>query len=235
METKEIITLKEFQTKSLSKDMISEEVSEILKIKFHKQIDLLPPWVGTNFQWQVTSQGWVGFIPVTSDFSLSLLPKVPLKNLFGMLTYAFKLNVFFPEGEYQANTLQEFYDFLAGKLSEFVLTRARKGLFRDYLSRDSELPYVRGRINLRELIQSPWKININNHYQEHTADVEFNQILSYTLSIILRSGLCSKKVLPKIRSAHRAMSRYSRPIPFTSKESINFLYNRLNHDYQPMC
>lgn len=235
MDTPKVLELKEFQTVKVPKNDISDEVSAIVNSKFYKQIKLFPPWSGNNYQWELTSQGWVGYIQASKNYGFSLVPKVRLQNLFGMLSYAYRLkSFFFLEGEYQATTLQEFYDYLAGKLSDFILNRHRKGLFREYISEIDILPYVRGRIDVKKAINKPWIVGIENSYQNHTADIEFNQILSYSLDIISRSRLCSVRILPKVRKAHRIISRYSRPVPFSSKESISFLYNRLNQDYRPI-
>lgn len=235
MEHNTIIELIEYKTLSLSNELISTELSEVLISKFRNQIQVEPPWALTNYQWRLTSLGWVGYIKISDKFGISLIPKVPLENLFRMLSYAYKLkSIIFFDDEFQAETIQDFYDFLAEKLSRQILNRYRKGLYREYLSINDELPFVSGRINFNQLLQHPWRIKLASQYQKHTADVEFNQILSYTLDIIARSGLCSKRVIPIVRKAYRTISRYSRLIPFSPKESISLLYNRLNIDYRPM-
>ena len=69
-----------------------------------------------------------------------------------------------------------------------VLDRTRRGLYRAYLSRSELLPNVRGRLEARELSLRPWTVDLLCTYEDHTADIEDNRILSWTLFVIVRSG-----------------------------------------------
>ena len=129
--------------------------------------------------WRLTSQGWVGYIPLSPDLGIALRPKVGLSNLFRMLEYAYRLESFrFLDDMFESSSLTEFYERLARVLARRVLDRARKGLYRAYLGREERLPYVRGRLDARRLAQSPWRTDLPCAYQERTADVEDNQILA---------------------------------------------------------
>jgi 5-methylcytosine-specific restriction enzyme subunit McrC len=101
--------------------------------------------------------GWVGHLPVSEQFAVEIKPKVGVHNLFRMLEYAYDLKSFrFLDDLFRADTLQELYERLAGLLSRLVLDRTRRGLYRTYLSRTDHLPYVRGRLEARELSLRPW-------------------------------------------------------------------------------
>ena len=54
------------------------------------------------------------------------------------------------------------------------------------------------------------------------------------LSIIARSGLCTERSLPTIRSAFRTMSGLASHRPLAAAVCAGRRYNRLNLDYQPM-
>ncbi|MCK7536772.1 MAG: hypothetical protein MZV63_40325 [Marinilabiliales bacterium] len=90
--------------------------------------------------------GVVGHIPVTSELSLSLKPKVALKNLFHMLEHAYRLkSLRFLSGLMSRDSLAAYYQQLAKMLAR---ARARAGTEGSSIERMSMiptgLPYVRG-------------------------------------------------------------------------------------------
>jgi 5-methylcytosine-specific restriction enzyme subunit McrC len=89
-----VLSLTEYVPQRLPKEYISESLGETLWRKYSNQISVDFPSPKTEGQWQLTSQGWVGFIPCTSELGISLKPKVELQNLFRMLEYAYKLKSF---------------------------------------------------------------------------------------------------------------------------------------------
>jgi len=231
--TGNVLSLTEYVPQRLPKECIPESLGETLWKKYSSQITVDFPSPKTEDQWQLTSQGWVGFIPCTSELGISLKPKVELQNLFRMLEYAYKLKSFqFLEGLVECESLEEFYERLANVLAKRILDRGRKGFYRFYLPETEVLPFIKGRMNVRQAIQKPWQVNLQCHYEEHTADIEENQILHWTLSHIAKSGICSERVLPKVRRAYHALRGFSSLLPFRPSDCIGRIYNRLNDDYQ---
>jgi 5-methylcytosine-specific restriction enzyme subunit McrC len=102
------------------------------------------------------------------------------------------------------------------------------------ISESEILPFIRGRLNIKQTIQKPWHVNLQCHYEEHTADIEENQILSWTLSRIANSGMCTERVLPTVRRAYHALRGFASLKPFKANDCIGRLYNRLNDDYHPI-
>ena len=230
-----ILSLTEYTPARFPPDFISTDLGEILWRKYSPQITVDFPTPKTDGQWQFTSQGWVGFIPCTSELGIALRPKVELGNLFRMLEYAYKLKSFqFLEGLVDCKSLQEFYERLANVLAKRVLDRGRRGFYRTYLSETNDLPFIKGRVDVSQNIQKPWDVNIHCNYEVHTADIEENQILSWTLSRIAQSGMCTERVLPTVRRAYHALRGLASVIPYKSRDCIGRLYNRLNDDYQPL-
>ncbi|HEY9294950.1 MAG TPA: restriction endonuclease, partial [Phormidium sp.] len=128
---------------------------------YDKQVTVDFPTPKTGNKWKLTAKGWVGHIPVTPDFHLSLLPKVPLGNLCGMLDYAYKLKSFrFLPGLVNCESLEEFYSNLAHILAQRILNRCRKGFYRAYLPKTGNLAYVRGRLDMGQAIQKPWEVTL---------------------------------------------------------------------------
>lgn len=119
-------------------------------------------------------------------------------------------------------------------LARRVLDRGRKGFYRTYLAKTERLPYIRGQIDIKHTIEKPWDVRVRCHYEEHTADIDDNQILAWTLSRIARSGMCSERVLPTVRRSYRALQGFVTLNPHTPRACVGRLYNRLNDDYQPL-
>jgi 5-methylcytosine-specific restriction enzyme subunit McrC len=189
----------------------------------------------TGGQWQLASQGWVGYIPLAPELGFHLSPKVPLRNLFGMLEYAYRLKSFnFLKGLISCDSLEEFYEQLAKFLALRVLDRGQKGYYRAYVPQTDQLPFVTGRIDARQTSQKPWSVKLECSYEEHTSDIEDNQILTWTFQHILRSGLCTERTLSVVRKAYRILYGLATPEPFKPQDCVCRRYNRLNQDYQPM-
>jgi len=119
-------------------------------------------------------------------------------------------------------------------LARRILDRTRAGLYRTYITKTSQLSYVRGRIDTRHYLQRPWEPNIKCHYKEHTADIEDNKILLWTLRHIARTGVVKEEVRAHVRKAYHALQGAVSLEPCTAQDCIKRLYNRLNDDYQPL-
>jgi 5-methylcytosine-specific restriction enzyme subunit McrC len=230
-----IIELTEYAPELFPHEDIPDAAGESLWRGYGNQVAVDFPSPKTNGQWQLTAQGWVGHIPLTSDLSLALRPKVELGNLFEMLEYAYRLkNFLFLDGLIESKSLEDFYERLANILARRILDRGRKGFYREYIPETERLPYLRGRMDLKRAMNRPWDVTLTCHYEEHTPDIEENQILTWTLSRIARSGMCTERVLPTVRRAYRALHGFAAPVPHSPLACVGRLYNRLNEDYHPM-
>jgi 5-methylcytosine-specific restriction enzyme subunit McrC len=54
--------------------------------------------------------------------------------------YAYRLNIIFPKGLVDSNSLQESYERLAAILAKKTLERGKKGFYRTYLDKTDFLP-----------------------------------------------------------------------------------------------
>ena len=231
----ELIELPEYLPKNYSRSAISDDVGEIIFRQYKNQVDIEFPSPKTEWQWRLKTQGWVGYIPLTSELGLYLSPKVPLKNLFGMLEYAYRLeSLKFIDGLASCSSIEEFYEQIAKLLAIRVIDRGRKGFYRSYYPKIEQLPYICGRLDIQKAILQPWSINLECHYEEFTSDVEDNQIIAWTLHKILLTGMCTENSLPVIRLAYRTVQGFASLKPFGPKACIMRLYNRLNQDYTGM-
>lgn len=229
------LDLREYEPASFPAARITDEDAARLYAMHHAKIEIVTPSFMTGGQWRLTCRGWVGYLPVSPSLSLRLHPKVPLRNLFGMWEYAYRLKGFeWPAGIMQADSLQEFYAQLASVLARNVRDRGRRGYYRAYVPRDDTLAYVRGQVDWPAALRAPWVPRVPCCYEDHTADISDNQILAWTLFVIARSGLCPSDVLATVRHAYHELRGLVELTPKRSRDCVARQYHRLNQDYQQL-
>lgn len=187
----------------------------------------------TDGLWVLINQGWAGLVPLGRERALALQPKVPVSNVFRMLEYAYRLDVFRgPEDVLGAGTMQEVYESLARVLARRVRDRARKGLHRMYVRREERLGVVRGRLDLHRLVNRRPDPRLHCLFEEHTVDHPDNQILWDALDRVLRSGICREEARREVRGAHRLLRGAVSQRTFEERDTLGRPYDRLNHDYR---
>ena len=230
-----VIELFEYEPQEVTRQQLPLEAAELIRREHSNVIKVEATSFLPDSNWKLTAQGFVGYLPLTSQVGLRLLPKVPIENIFRMLEYAYDLQSFsLLEGLVDCSSLEDFYDRLARLLAVQVLSRGRRGFYRNYQKRSERLPFIRGRLDHRAACQRPWETRIACHFEEHTPDVDENRILAWTLLQILQSGLCTKRSLQLVRQAFRDTAGFVELRPCQPEECIARHYNRLNQDYQPM-
>ncbi|HMN63338.1 MAG TPA: hypothetical protein PJ988_23420, partial [Anaerolinea sp.] len=224
------ITIEENTPTYLSPDAFSWTVAEALRSRFPGRIGFEPPSPFNQNQWVLRSSGYVGFFYLTPDLLFHLLPKVPA-NVFRMLEVAYRTPLQQEQGSIVVESMEEVYERLAKVLGMRVRDRARQGFYRTYEQFNETLPYLRERTDLTQMMRRPWKTNFDCEYHDNTADIPDNQILTWTLETILRSGLCRSDVFSTVNHAYREISNLTSVVPFRAQDCVNRKYNRLNQDY----
>lgn len=231
----DVIELEEFSTKKLPREEFSNSDAELLYNRHNEKVSVEWPTPKTDYQWQLSAQGWAGYLPLKEARGISLQPKVPLQNLFQMLEYAYDLNSFqLLEGLFDCESIQDFYERLAVILASRFLVRTRQGLYKNYLEEYEDLSFVRGRIDLPVLSSRVVKIPLPCNFEEHTLNIAENQIVAWTLHLILQCGVCQEKATAKMRQAERVLRGAVLLKPFSGLDCVNRNYNRLNADYEVM-
>lgn len=229
-----IIHLEEYSPRYFPQEVIPENLGIVLYDSYRNYINVEFPGIPTNLQWKLTALGYVGYIPISPELHIALDPKITLENLFQMLDVAYRLDIKFQNDLFSCKTLQDFYNRLARILAKKIMDRGRKGFYRSYVLYQDSLPYLREHFNLNSMIRSPWRVDLDCEYHEHTMDIEDNQILAWTLYSIARSGLCSLETLNIVRTAFHELDGYVTLQSFKPSDCIFRLYNRLNQDYLPL-
>ena len=98
-------------------------------------MDVESPAFGCSADWILTSTGWVGWIPVSTELTLELKLRVRLASLLAMLEYAYRLKGFHVlPGIVDSDSIRELYERLASIPAGRVLDRTRRSLYRSYIS-----------------------------------------------------------------------------------------------------
>lgn len=230
-----IIELQEEEVARLPNSSLAD--ADILALKRSRKFEIEPASILNEYTLGLRSRGWIGTIPVGDDLLVRVKPKLPIANLFGMLEVAYNLRSFrLFDGAVQVESLDDIYERIVSILARRVLNRARKGLYRSYMSEGDELPFVRGSI---DLVKAALNIkrgipSVPCRYEEHTADVDENRILHWTLHAVRRQTLRREHVRTELDRARRALAGTIALKQFSPADCINRLYHRLNDDYAPM-
>jgi len=232
-----VIEIAEYKSAELPVNELPGKAAALLYERFRKHVLIERVfWDGGGDRWRLTNLGWVGFIPLDETLAIALTPKTSIGRVFEMLEVAYDLRIFEPGNDlYEVAAVDDLYERLAGELSRRVLLRMRRGIYRSYVAQEEQSRYVRGRLDVRRQMAQPWRVDPHCRFEEHTADLEENQLLLWALQQILRSGLChEERALPSVRKAYHALLGVTTPVPFPAHACRNRLYNRLNQDYQPL-
>ncbi len=230
-----LLTVREYEPLELGKHELTDEQAESLHARASGRLTIEAPGPATGHKWRLTPGGWVGYWPISEDLALSLQPRVEIGNIFRMLEYAYDLKSFeMFQGVHGCSSLAEMYQRLAVVLAKRALDRNRRGLHRDYVPQEERLTHLRGRIDLPQAMGRPWDPHLPCRFQEHTADIDDNAILTQALGAVARSGLCSGEAAATVRRAYRVMAGASPARGATAAECLGRLYHRLNQDYEPM-
>ena len=224
--------LTEYKPITLPAEAIPYEVGEEIHQRYSRYIEITFPSPRTNGRWQLVALGWVGHIPLSHDWQLTIHTKVPTHNIWEILSWVYDWHTWrLFEGTVQTDALPAFYDGLAQLLAERVLLLARQGLWGAYQPQQTRQTAVRGRIKLAETLQNPTAVGLVCAYEQHTHDNLHNQILALTLQQIGRSGWCTAATGRAIRHARQAIPL---PTPHTPIDWPALTYTRLNEAYRPL-
>ena len=230
-----VIELLEAEALALPRDAISEQTA--LRINASRDFFLEFPSPANDFQYQIQCLTKVGYIPIDPDTMVRVSPKVPISNLFGMLELAYNLKSFkFFDGTVGIESINEVFENLASILASRILQRVRTGLHGEYVEYERDLPVVRGRIDALRTVRllAIGGSSVSCQYEDHTRDIDDNQILLGTLQVVAKLDFQRPDVKLLVDKARRALAGTITPRRIEPVECINRLYSRLNDDYAPM-
>lgn len=134
----------------------------------------------------------------------------------------------------QSKSLEDFFARIANILAKRVLDRARRGLYRTYVGCQEAPPFVRGRHDVRRAVARPWEVRLHCRFDDHTSDVDDNQILAWALYRASRNAVCTGEARRNVRHAFRTLRGAISVVPVRVSDCAGRRYDRLNDDYAPL-
>jgi 5-methylcytosine-specific restriction enzyme subunit McrC len=217
----------------LDSSQLTEQEAVDLQSSGHFDVEFPSPVNGRRYV--VRTPRTVGLIPISRDFFVRILPKVPIANLFGMLELVYRLPSlkFFP-GAASVSSVDDVYGRLAEMLARAVLERSRKGLYSEYVSCEEECVVVRGRVDVQASIalQMRGRHGLYCNYSFPTTDIIDNRLPLSAIDRIPRLQLVGGAPLDSVRLARRALQTAVSLGEYRGRDCAGRRYNRLNSDYR---
>jgi 5-methylcytosine-specific restriction enzyme subunit McrC len=175
---------------------------------------------------------YVGLIMLPSGTRLQITPKVPVSNLFYMISVAFDLAWPFREEFARVEVFEDVLAAIAQIFAELVERRIESGLYRSYVEEEENLSYIRGRISFADDVRQNLlaRHRIYCRYAEFTWDIEENQIIRQVAHLLSGWGFHTKLRL-RLSRLDTALSEVQ-PTALASSVIGRFRYSRLNDDYR---
>lgn len=158
---------------------------------------------------------------------------IPIKNVYYMLTYAFK--VLRGQG-YQKLSTEEFChtaDLMSAILAKGIAIQLKRGLGKEYLSKMEELSTLRGKIEITESIKSQSTLGkkIFCTYEEFSVNNRMNRIIKSTVNLLLKADISKDR-----KKELRKLMVYFRDVEPIDLETVNWnlQYNKNNQSYRMM-
>ena len=113
-----------------------------------------------------------------------------INNIYHMLSYAFQMLNRETYDDIAVESFDEMYNLLAAILAKGIGLQLKQGLYREYISRQEEMPVMRGKINMPSTIKNKLAHErvLTCDFDELSENNTLNQILKTTVMLLLRNG-----------------------------------------------
>ncbi len=118
-----------------------------------------------------------------------------IKNIYYMLAYAFQVLRQKNYEDVASEEFEEVQDLFAAILARGIAQQLKQGLYREYITRNEDLPMLRGKLNLQGTIRSQIqrKKLLSCELDELSVNNVFNRILKTTAQILMRDSNVKQK------------------------------------------
>ncbi|WP_273327794.1 5-methylcytosine-specific restriction endonuclease system specificity protein McrC [Vallitalea guaymasensis] len=160
-------------------------------------------------------------------------PKIPIKNIYYMLCYAWNVLEYTDEINLGSEPFDNVYNLFARIYLNGTSSLIKRGLNRYYISNDEEISSVRGKINLSESIkrQTLYKGKMVCRYDVFSQDIKLNQIVKRTIDILIRAPELNNDLRYKLKKVKYYFSNV-KDIKFSKSVFSTLRYNRNNYHYR---
>jgi 5-methylcytosine-specific restriction enzyme subunit McrC len=157
--------------------------------------------------------------------------KIPIRNVYYLLLYAWKHIGEGEEALVEDHGFAHLHDLFAHVLAETVARLIARGLDRHYLEVEEVIGGIRGKLDLAATLKRNHLANARTHcrFDELKYDVLHNRILKATLRLLLRLHLHSE-LRARIRRLHQKMDSVS-DIPINRRDFGRVQLHRNNRPY----
>lgn len=200
-----------------------------LEKHFGSYVKVEPTW--EPGECKLTASHFVGTI-VLDGINILISPKVPLENLFYMLTYAYDLPEFRHE-ETRLSESEDLFEFVVDIFLKQVGRLVRTGLYKSYIDYSENQNFLRGRLEMSQHLQknTTHKTRFFQQINEYTADVLENQILLYTLHLLSFLDFKEQMLINRTRRTAAVFHEISLK-PISPSQCDKVIYTRLNSRYR---
>lgn len=233
MTTNEVITLVENET--IVTDRLNPQVARVLAQAAPKKLLIQPGWQPGRYS--IRAEGIIGTL-IAGDadgrVTIHIQPKVPIDNLFYMLTYAHDLGRFRRERS-PLDPNETLLEIIMRIFVRQVETIVRQGIQRGYIDHEEQHPFLRGRLLLAEQLRHN-VAHAGRFYQrtnEFTADLLENRVLHETLHLLTRvpTSVAGADLRPLIRRAAAAFAEVP-AAEIRAADCDRVIFTRLNERYR---
>lgn len=118
-----------------------------------------------------------------------------IKNIYYMLAYAFQVLRQKNYEDVASEEFEEVQDLFAAILARGIAQQLKQGLYREYITRNEDLPMLRGKLNLQGTIRSQIqrKKLLSCEFDELSVNNVFNRILKTTAQILMQDSNVKQK------------------------------------------
>lgn len=185
--------------------------------------------------YRIVASSYVGFAHVTNDLTLQVSPKVPIKNLFLMLSTVYSPDQkIFQDHSQDYRTFEDLFEFVVKvfiKHTENIVTR---GLYKKYQKHEERLVAIKGEINFPKTVTSRPGLHDQHWcvYSRFTTDIEENRILKWAAYQLRRLRFQERSLSSRLHRVFQLMRDVQLvEVSYNTFNQINF--NRLNQLYKP--
>jgi len=208
---------------------LSAAQAAALRERYADHVTVQPDWELGSYV--LTARQSIGVI-VLDGLRLRIAPKVPLTNLFYMLTYAYDLPLFRDEAAPLA-VGDDIFQFLVELFVRQVDGLARQGIQRGYVELEENAPTLRGRLLLGEHLRrnAVQPARFAQSINDFSADRLENRILKAALWRLNGAVYSNPELRRRVRRALSAFSDVSL-VAVRPEVCEQVVYDRLNARYR---
>ena len=218
---------------------LSKKAEELLS---HTRSKVFEPVYRSNKLVGIRSFQFVGVVQINSHLSIQILPKMSesegaqmqmqqsVQNLLYMMQYCGKLAKS-SSSQAQLKTFKgDFYEILIHLYATTLLSEIRNGLHHEYVTRDQNINYLRGKLLFSQHIKENGITNEKFYVttDDFVSNTKLNQTFAYVTRVLLRSSShpLNKRLLGELNQTFAEITPTMVAIDSANKIQVNRLSDR---------